>query len=83
MEYKFWLTEFSADKTHVATFERLPYQALHSISRYLDQQQHVWETGITYTDRLVVRSGKIDADGVTIQWSEWKTLHDVVIPKQT
>ncbi len=54
--------------------------AVHSIERYIDNSNCVWETAITYTGRLVIHSGMIQEDGITFKLSEWKTLHEVKIP---
>ena len=82
IKYSDWLAEFKMGKTEVATIERPdPTYAVHSMKRYLEGGHHLWETAITYTGRLVVRSGMIGPDGVTVTWGDWTTEHEVEFPK--
>ena len=72
-----WVAEFSKDKTEVGGLEQSTLFAVHTIRRFLEKETLLWEIAFTYTGRLVVRSGLIDADGVTIKWTDWITHHDV------
>ena len=80
--YREWLCSFAKDKDHVGSGDLSSSYAIHSVQRYVDRQFHVWEIGLTYTDRLVVRSGPVGPDGVSIEWGGWKTQHHVQVPKQ-
>jgi hypothetical protein len=77
MDYAQWSRDFLRGKRLVAEFPQSTTHALHSIKRYLDAHNKVYEVGQTYTDRLVIRSGTIEDDGVSVKWTEWQTLHDV------
>lgn len=83
MKYEEWLADFVKGKKEVAVFPDSGSYLVHTVHRYLDQSNQVWETAFTYTDRLVVRSGSIQPDGVTAKWGDWNTLHDVTLPKAT
>ena len=82
MDYDHWLSEFIKDKREIAAFDQSGNSAVHTVKRYLDGNNHLWETAFTYTGRLVVRSGPIQPDGVSVDWGEWGTLHDVTIPRK-
>jgi hypothetical protein len=79
--YDDWLNEFIAGKTEVPTLEHSDSFSVHSIRRFLEGEFKVWEIAITYTERLVVRSGEISDDGITIKWNHWVTLHEVRVSK--
>lgn len=72
-----WLKDFVVGKRRVGSSGQLNEHAVHSVERYLDGDGLVWEFALTYTDRLVVRSGTVGKDGVTIEWGNWQTKHDV------
>lgn len=78
-----WLKEFARDKRLVATFQQSDTFAVYDIRRYGNLERSLWEIAYTYTDRLVMRSGKIRDDGVNVDWSEWQTLHEVEVPKKS
>lgn len=80
MTYDEWLAAFSAAKELVAEFPQSDGYAVHTVRRYIKDRQ-IWDTAITYTGRLVVRSGVISEDGVTVAWEAWQTLHDVKVEK--
>lgn len=80
MTYAEWQATFSEDKELVAEFSQLDGYAVHSVRRYI-RDKEVWDTALTYTGRLVVRSGLIADDGITVAWKEWQTLHDVTVEK--
>ncbi len=61
----------------IDSFPQSTTHAIHSITRYIDEIHILWETAQTYTGKLVVRSGPIEADGVTVNWSAWVTQDDV------
>ncbi len=78
--YQDWLKDFLSGKEEVTTFPDSGSYAVHTIHRYIDKKTNcLWETALTYTGRLVVRSGKIDHDGIKVSWSEWETKHDVKV----
>ncbi len=77
--YSEWVAQFSRDKKEVpAPSERDKY-AVHSVKRFIDTCGYLWETAITYTGRIVVRTGKVMANGTSVNWGDWKTEHDVEI----
>ena len=58
MQYSDWLRDFAKDKTIVPSPPTAcDSYAFHTITRYVDGKGLVWETGITYTERVIVRSG--------------------------
>lgn len=77
-----WLYDFLRDKTEVPPPPHSDKLAVHSLRRFLEGSDKVWETAITYTGRLVVRSGCIADDRVEITWNQWQTEHDVHIPTE-
>lgn len=79
--YQDWLKDFLAGKTEVPAPQTSDQLAIHSIRRFLESSNQVWEFGLTYTGRLVVRSGQIGADGISVQWTGWITQHDIEMPK--
>ncbi len=78
--YEDWLREFISGKTEVPSSGSSDNFSVHSIRRFVEGRSKVWETAFTFTGRLVVRSGEIGTDGVTIEWGQWTTLHDVEVP---
>lgn len=80
MEYEQWLPEFTKDKKEVESFDLSNQHAVHSIRRFLDARNCLWEIALTYTGRLVTRRGCIESDGVTVDWEPWVTRHDVELP---
>lgn len=82
IDYDEWLAEFTKDKKEIGTFDQSTTHAVHTVRRYLDGDNHIWEIAFTYTGRLVVRSGPIEPDGVSVKWGNWVTRHDVQIPRQ-
>lgn len=80
MKYDEWLSTFLKDKKEVACSELDTY-AVHTVRRFIDKGNRVWELALTYTGRLVSRSGSIESDGLTISWAEWTTHHDIELPK--
>ena len=81
MQYEDWLKDFTKDKKLVAQFDQSVIDAVHDVCRYMDDGEKLWETGVTYTGRLVLREGTLGTDDVTINWNRWSTLHDVVLSK--
>lgn len=81
MDFEQWLADFSKDKKEVGTVH-VSTDAVHSVRRYLDKNNQLFEIGLTYTNVLVTRLGVIAEDGVTVGWSAWKTLHQVEMPKR-
>jgi len=81
VNYDEWLKEFEKGKRFLGQVDLTATDALHSVRRYMCDEEMIWETGITYTGRVVIREGAIGSDGVAIQWSPWKTQHDIVVPK--
>jgi len=82
LKYEDWLAEFLKGKEEVPSLGTSDKFAVHSVHRYLDNDHHLlWEIAVTYTGRLLVRSGKIGPDGITVEWNEWVTRHDVELPK--
>ncbi len=79
MDYAKWLDEFTKGKKQVAEFTQSDTFAVHSIRRFMDEKHHLWEIALTYTSKLVVRSGVIQSDGITVKWENWETRHDVDI----
>ncbi len=79
-KYDEWLKEFLSGKTEVPSIGSSDKFAFHSVRRFLEGNR-IWETAITYTGRLVIRSGQIGADGISVEWTEWTTRHDVEMPK--
>lgn len=77
MQYKLWAKEFAKDKKLIDTFDFCHIENVHSIKRYVDADNRRWETAITYTHKILVRSGILEGDGISIKWSRWTTLHDV------
>ena len=77
MNYSDWLLEFEKDKTFLTTIGQSSIDAVFDIRRYMDSSKMIWEIGITYTDRLVVRQGSIAEDEITILWAPWRTHHDI------
>jgi len=82
LEYQEWLKGFLVGKTEVPTLEFSDQFSVHSIRRFTASEGRVWEIAITYTGRLVLRSGQIEADGISIEWMQWMTQHDVLMPKK-
>jgi hypothetical protein len=80
-KYDEWLKDFLLGKTEVPTLELSDKFAVHSIRRFLEDKDQIWEIAITYTGRLVVRLGHIGADGITVKWDDWVTKHEVEMPK--
>lgn len=76
-----WLTDFVRGKTEVPSHTHSDQFAVHSIRRFFEGSDKVWEIASTYTGRLVVRSGQIAEDGVNVVWCQWKTEHDVDVSK--
>ncbi len=81
LKYDDWLKDFLSGKTEVPALELSDKFAVHSIRRFLEGKDRIWETAITYTGRLVVRSGRICSDGISVEWEDWLTKHDVETPK--
>jgi len=81
MSFDQWLVNFIKDKKEVPSLDPSAY-AIHTIRRFIDIKDCVWEIAFTYTGRLVVRSGKVDSDGITIKWAEWDTRHDVTLENE-
>lgn len=79
--YEDWLKEFQVGKTEVPSSGSSDNLSVHSIRRFLDEKNTVWKIAFTFTGRLVVRSGEIGTDGVTIEWGQWTTLHDIEVPR--
>ncbi len=79
--YYEWFTEFIVGKREVPVSETHDRFAAHSTRRFIDQAGDIWEIASTYTGRLIVRKGEVGNDGVTIQWQDWVTEHDVEMPK--
>ena len=77
MRFESWLTEFLKDKREVPLPDQASTYAIHTIRRFIDKKNCVWEIAFTYTGRLVIRSGSIGADALTIKWGEWETDHEV------
>jgi hypothetical protein len=80
-KYDDWLKDFLSGKTEVPALELSDKFAVHSIRRFLEGKDQIWETAITYTGRLVVRTGRIGSDGISVEWEAWLTQHDVEMPK--
>lgn len=76
MQYKYWLRLFNKDKKLISTYDICHVESVHSIRRYVDKDNRIWETAITYTNKIVVRRGLPEEAG-TIRWFEWETLHEV------
>jgi len=79
--YEDWFKEFISGKTEIPTSGLSDNLSVHTIRRFLEGKNKVWKIAFTFTGRLVVRSGEIGADGITIEWGQWNTLHDVEVPK--
>lgn len=77
MLFKDWLKEFLNDKKEISVTTPLDNPSLYEVHRFVDTKGKFWEYARTYTGRILVRTGSIESDGVTIVWQEWKTLHDV------
>lgn len=79
MRYDDWKREFLRDKVKV----NIPYSEddtlVRSIERFQDGNQVFWETGITYTKRVVLRRAILASDGITLSWTAWETLHHIVL----
>ena len=75
--YSDWLSKFVIGKREVPSPETNDTHAVHSVRRYVDASDGIWEIARTYTGRLVVRTGKIGTDGITVIWESWITEHDV------
>jgi hypothetical protein len=81
MKFTDWYVKFIQDKVEVATTPHASDHAIHSKQLFVcHANRSFWEIGRTYTDRLVIRSGLIGQDGITIDWQPWQTLHDIEIP---
>lgn len=78
-KYNDWLAELIQGKKEVPALETGEKYAIHSVRRYIDTRGNVWETAITYTGRLVVRTGKIGPDGINVTWEDWSTQHDIEV----
>lgn len=78
--YSSWLEEFTKGKREVPSSPTSDQFGIRSLRRYVDAQDHIWETAITYTGRLVLRHGRLDADGISIEWEPWVTEHDIEVP---
>ncbi len=79
MKFTDWLRDFRRNKKYVGSIPQSSKDAVHTIDRYIDAEEQFWETGVTYTGRLVLRKGLLMADGITIDWEEWQTLHDIEV----
>lgn len=77
MQYKYWARLFAKDKKLISTFELCHVDSIHTIKRYVDLDNRLWETAITYTNKIVVRRGLTDGDTGSIKWTAWETLHEV------
>lgn len=80
--YDEWLRSFLEDKEQVPGSEQSTY-AVHTVQRYMDRNRRLWEMAFTYTDRVVTRSGAIQPDGVTVEWTDWTTQHEIKLPKKS
>lgn len=80
-KYEDWLLDFLCEKNEVLAPAPSDKFAVHSIRRFLEGKNHIWEIGTTYTGRLVVRLGQIGADGTSVVWQDWVTHHDVEMPR--
>lgn len=78
-----WLDEFMLGKVEIPPPPPSDRLAAHTIRSFLEGPDKVWEIAITYTERLVVRSGQIAEDGIEILWNRWTTEHDVHIPMES
>lgn len=81
MKYADWLKDFVRDKRFVAILDQSTAEAVHDIHRYLDAQGRFWETAVTYTGKVVIRSGTTGSTVDTIDWDPWITLHDIEPPE--
>jgi hypothetical protein len=79
MIFSEWLKDFSRQKKYLGKIDQPITGTLYGIERYIDYQGALWEYGFTYTNRLVVRSGILDAKNRMVTWSEWQTQHHVII----
>ncbi|HYX35990.1 MAG TPA: hypothetical protein VE954_23050 [Oligoflexus sp.] len=77
-----WLDDFANGKQLVGTSDQSDTFAIHSIKRYIDQHGKIWEVALTYTGRVVTRSGDTAPD-LSVSWSDWKTLHQVIVKTPT
>lgn len=80
VKFEEWLNGFLKDKKEINA-ESSPDIVAHDLRRFIDENSRIWEIAITYTDRLVVRQGAFEPDGVTVKWSHWNTMHEVKITK--
>lgn len=82
LNYDQWFIEFTRGKTEVTPSEPSSVLAVKCVRRFIDSGSgQIWEIAITYTDRLVTRSGPISGDGVTIKWGNWNTHHEIEIER--
>lgn len=80
MKFNEWLHNFLKDKKEISVFSNGSTHSFQEIHQLVDTQGIYWEYALTYTGRIVVRSGKLQNDGVTFSWKDWITLHEVEIP---
>jgi len=78
--YSDWLREFTFGKREVPASPSNDQYGVRDLRRYVNKQGEVWETAVTYTGRLVLRSGTIGKDGISIEWQSWITEHDIELP---
>lgn len=76
--YHAWLRDFCADKQLVGAIDPSDAFSIHSISRYVDQMDGLWEIGQTYTGRVVTRSGRMQDLDLEVCWTRWETMHHVI-----
>ncbi len=76
MKFDDWLAEFEKNKEEILPPPQNNNVDVHSIRRYQDSNRRFWEFGLTYTGRLVVRSGVVVSDDKVV-WEKWLTRHDV------
>ncbi len=77
MQYKYWVRTFAKDKKLIATFDLCHIDSIHTIKRYIDLDNRLWESAITFTNKIVFRWGLPAEDGASIYWNAWETLHEV------
>lgn len=77
-----WFEEFLVGKKEIPTTADAALVPVHSTRRFIDEHDVVWEIGITYTGRLVVRRGRLNQEAPSIEWEEWVTQHQVLIESE-
>lgn len=81
MQFQEWFEAFVRGKVEVPASESYDQLAVHSLRRFVEGSDRIWEIAATYTGRLVIRSGQIQPDGLNVTWEHWKTEHGITMPK--